>query len=73
MQTEDTASNVLTIPPELYRKLQVLQEELGTDDLNAALDKSLNIAHFVQETLHDPEKKLLVERRGKFQELKGIV
>ncbi len=57
-------------PAELLEKLKIVQRELGAYDLNAALDKSLNIAHYVAGVLADPEKKLLVERRGKYLRLK---
>jgi hypothetical protein len=73
MQLEESAPKVLTLSPGLYRKLELIQKELGTSDLNDALDKSLNIAHFVKATLDDPDKKLLVEQRGRYEELKGIV
>jgi len=72
MQTEESSLNVIQISPDTLKKLKILQGQLGVDDLNAALDKSLDIAHFVAETLDDPERKLLVEQRGKFQELKGL-
>ena len=72
MQTEESSPSVIQVSPDILKKLQILQGELGVDNLNAALDKSLNIAHFVAETLDDPERKLLVEQRGKFQELKGF-
>lgn len=55
--------------PELIEKLKIVQRELGVDDLNAALDKSLNIAHYVAGVLSDPQSKLLVERRGKYVRL----
>jgi hypothetical protein len=57
------------LSPDLLEKLQIMQEKLGTADLQSALDKSLNIAHFVSDTLSDPRSKLLVERDGKFQQL----
>jgi hypothetical protein len=53
-------------------KLRVLQEKLGVDDLEAALDKSLNIANFVADTVKDKQSKLLVESDGKFTELRDI-
>ncbi len=58
--------------PEVISKLQILQQKLGADDLDAALTKSLNIANFVADTVHDQGSKLLVERDGKFTELKEI-
>ena len=57
------------LSPDILEKLQIMQEKLGSADLQSALDKSLNIAHFVSETLSDPQSKLLVERNGKFQQL----
>ncbi len=60
------------LSPELVSKLQILQQKLGADDLEAALNKSLNIANFVADTVHDQSSKLLVERDGKFTELKEI-
>jgi len=56
-------------PAELLEKLKIVQRELGAQDLNAALDKTLNIAHYVAGVLADPEKKLLVEQRGKYRRL----
>ncbi len=53
-------------------KLQVLMDKLHTDDIDSALDKSLNIANFVADTVNSPESKLLVERDGKFTVLKEI-
>ena len=58
--------------PQVVSKLQILQQKLGADDLETALDKSLNIANFVADTVHDQGSKLLVERDGKFTELKEI-
>ena len=72
MQIDELSGNVLTLPPRVFEKLQQVQKELGSNDLYAALEKSLNIAHFVAETLEDPEKKLLIERKGKYQLLKGF-
>ena len=66
-------ATTLTLTPTVEEKLVILQKMLGMSDLDAALDKSLNIAHFVASTLEDPEKKLLVERKGKFQLLEGFV
>ena len=57
---------------ELMSKLLVLQKKLGTEDLDSALDKSLNIANFVVDTIDDPESKLLVARGGKYTELKEV-
>jgi len=72
MQTEELSANVITLSPNVLKKLLVFQEELGADDLNAVIDKSLNIAHFVTETLVDPKNKLLIERNGRLQEFKGF-
>lgn len=58
--------------PEVVSKLQILQQKLGAYDLETALEKSLNIANFVADTVHDQSSKLLVERDGKFTELKEI-
>ena len=60
------------LPESVILKLNVLKGKLGTDDLESALDKSLNLANFVVDTVNSPESKLLVERDGKFTELKGI-
>ena len=58
------------LSPDILEKLQIMQTKFGSADLESALDKSLNIAHFVSETLNDPKSKLLVERNGKFQQIK---
>jgi hypothetical protein len=55
---------------EVLQKLQIMQSELGADNLESALDKSLNIAHYVAGILKDSESKLLVERNGKYQWIK---
>lgn len=65
MSTTDLSPNVVL-------KLQILQKKLGTDDLESALDRSLNIANFVTDTIHDPSKKLIVERNGKLKEILEI-
>lgn len=57
----------------MRQKLLVLQEKLGTQDLESTLDKSLNIANYVADTVSDSDSKLLVERQGKFTELTGVV
>ena len=59
--------------PVITAKLRALQKKLGADDLESALDKSLNIADFIADTVHDPDRKLLVETHGKFMELKTIL
>jgi|GEM_PF-5847987 len=53
-------------------KLRALQEKLGVDDIDAALDKSLNIANFVADTVKSSRSKLIVEKDGQFTELKDI-
>ncbi len=65
MSTFDLSSDVL-------QKLQIVQEQLGAKDLNSALDMSLDYAHFVLQTLKNPETKLLVERDGKLRQIKGL-
>ncbi len=65
MSTSDLSENVMS-------KLRILQEKLGADDLESTLEKSLNIANFVADTVSNPESKLLVERQGKFTELREI-
>ena len=63
MSTEQLSSEVL-------EKLEIMKDELGADDLNTALNKSLNIAHYVSDILKDSRSKLLVERNGKFEWIK---
>ncbi len=60
MSTADLSPNVVL-------KLKILQEKLGADDLDTALSKSLDIANFVADTIHDPSRKLLVEHDGKYK------
>jgi hypothetical protein len=67
--TEDVLA---TLPEITVSKLRMLQQKLGADDLNAALDKSLDIANYVADTVNDPDSKLLVERQGRYTELKEI-
>jgi hypothetical protein len=67
--TEDILA---TLPELTVSKLRMLQQKLGTDDLDSALDKSLNIANYVADTVSDPDSKLLVERQGRYTELKEI-
>ncbi len=64
--------NTAELPQEIVSKLETLKRKLGTDDIGVALEKSLNIANFVADTVNDRESKLLVERGGKYTELKGI-
>ena len=65
MSTADLSPNVVL-------KLQILQKKLRADDLESALDKSLNIANFIADAVEDPSTKLLVEQHGKYTELKAI-
>ncbi len=65
MSTADLSPNVVL-------KLKILQEKLGADDLETALNKSLDIANFVADTMHDPSSKLLVERNGKYKLVEKI-
>lgn len=60
------------LPESTLSKLRILQKKLRTADLDSALDKSLNIANYVADTVSDPASKLLVENEGKYTELKGI-
>ena len=60
------------LPENITAKLQILQEKLGADDLDSALDKRLDIANYIADKISDPESKLLIERHGKYTELKGI-
>jgi hypothetical protein len=62
-----------TLDERTLAKLRILQSKLGTQDLETALDKSLNIANYVADTVNDSGSKLLVEHQGKFTELSGIV
>lgn len=66
------ATNLAELPPDLQEKLEILQKKLGTDDLASALDKSLNIANYITDTVNDPRSKLLVETDGKYTELSSI-
>jgi hypothetical protein len=73
MSMIDTSSEgVETLSEDTLSKLRILQQKLGTADLNSALDKSLNIANYVADTVSDPSSKLLVQHEGKYTELKGI-
>ncbi len=64
--------NTAQLPAEVVSKLEILKGKLGTDDIGVALEKSLNIANFVADTVNDQDSKLLVERHGKYTELEGI-
>ena len=64
--------NTAQLPEEVVSKLEILKEKLGADDIGVALEKSLNIANFVADTVNDQNSKLLVERHGKYTELAGI-
>ena len=64
-----------TISPEveasiqLEAKLKVLQEKLRSKDLVSALNDSLALANYVADAMNDPERKLLIEKDGKFIQL----
>ncbi len=60
------------LSPTVLLKLQILQKKLGVNDLETALDKSLDIAKHITDAVDDPSRKLLVEHKGKFTELKAI-
>ena len=64
--------NTAELPQDIVSKLEALKGKLGTDDINVALEKSLNIANFVADTVNDRNSKLLVKRDGKYTELEGI-
>ncbi len=66
------ATNLAELPPQLQQKLAMLQQKLGTNDLESTLDKSLNIANYITDTVNDPRSKLLVETDGKYTELSSI-
>jgi hypothetical protein len=73
MSNSQLSEDVLaTLSPSTVSKLRVLQQKLGTTDLDTALEKSLNIANYVADTVKDPDSKLLVEREGRYTELKEI-
>jgi hypothetical protein len=65
MSTADFSPNVVL-------KLQILQKKLGANDLETTLDKSLDIANFITDTVKDPSSKLLVEHNGKYTLLEEI-
>lgn len=74
MADNDTTKPIqIILPDRTLEKLRILQSKLGAADLETALDKSLNIANYVADTVSDSDSKLLVERRGKFTELTGVV
>jgi hypothetical protein len=60
------------LSPKIVLKLRILQEKLGADGLETALNKSLDIASYIADTIHDPSSKLLVERGGKYRLLENI-
>jgi uncharacterized protein YgbK (DUF1537 family) len=62
----------LVVTARIQQKISALQEKLGAQSLDEALEKSLNIAYFVAETMNDQQARLLVERGGKFTQLKEI-
>ncbi len=53
----------------LEAKLKVLQEKLRSKDLVSALNDSLALANYVADAMNDPERKLLIEKNGKFIQL----
>lgn len=67
-----TTPSPMMLPDEFRNKLEVLKNKLGSSNLSEALDKSLNIANFVADTVKDPATKLLVEQDGKYTELYDI-
>ena len=67
------AAAAIPLSPTLEAKLRILQQKLGADDLDSALDKSLNIANFVADTVSDPQSKLLLKTGDTLQEINGIV
>lgn len=68
-----TTEQVLASLPEVtLSKLRLLEQKLGVQTLDEALEKSLEIANYVADTVSDPNTKLLVERQGRFTELKEI-
>jgi len=64
--------NCIEVSDSLLEKIEDMRVRLGVKDREAVLEKSLNIAHFVAETIKDPESKLLLERRGKYTWLQEI-
>ncbi len=60
------------LSPALLSKLQIMQKKLGASDIESTIDKSINMAYFIAENINDPQSKVLVERNGKYQELKGF-
>ncbi len=66
------ANQIISSVPQLQEKLEYLQQQLNTPDLASALNKSLEIANYVADTISDPKTKLLVEQGGKLQEVTGI-
>ena len=67
-----------TISPEveaslnLEAKLKVLKEKLRSEDLVSALNDSLALANYIADALNDPERKLLVEKDGRFVQLRAV-
>jgi hypothetical protein len=72
MQTVRSSQTEPLITDTIMQKIASLQRTLHVESLEEALDKSLNIAHFVAETINDRDAKLLVERRGRLTQLKEI-
>lgn len=69
----ETSSFTLTPEVEssinLEAKLKVLQGKLRSKDLVAALNDSLALANYVADAMNDPDRKLLIEKDGKFVQL----
>lgn len=67
-----------TISPEveaslnLEAKLKVLKEKLRSEDLVSALNDSLALANYIADALNDPQRKLLVEKDGRFVQLRAV-
>ena len=66
------SSREFVLSSKALEKLQYLQQKLGADDIESALDKSLNIANYIADKIEDPETKLLLESHGKYTELTTI-
>ena len=64
--------SISDLSPALMSKLQILQRKLGASDIVSTIDQSINMAYFIAENINNPQSKILVERDGKFQELKGF-
>jgi hypothetical protein len=62
----------ITVTDEVQAKLKIIQQKLGVSDTDEALNKILDIANYITDTVNDPASKLLVEREGKFKQLYKI-